>query len=87
VRRNRSSIRDIVTSYVALLRTVNVGGKTLAMSAVATSRSRLGSALLAHRGRATTVVKEASSRSEGAPLVFEFQERADVARLMKKLKG
>jgi Protein of unknown function (DUF1697) len=34
VRRNRSSIRDIVTSYVALLRAVNVGGKTLAMSAV-----------------------------------------------------
>jgi hypothetical protein len=28
VRRNRSSIRDILTSYVALLRAVNVGGKT-----------------------------------------------------------
>src|SRR6266566_7173225 len=38
-------------------------------------------------GRATTVVNEPSSRSEGAHLVFEFQERADVARLMKEIEG
>jgi hypothetical protein len=42
VRRNRSSIRDIVTSYVALLRAVNVGGKTLAMSAVRQFSATIG---------------------------------------------
>jgi hypothetical protein len=77
VRRNRSSIRDIVTSCVALLRAVNVGGKTLAMSAVRSGdHSRQGA-----------VVKKPSSRSEGAHLVFEFQERAGIARLMKEIEG
>jgi hypothetical protein len=42
VRRNRSSIRNIVTSYVALLRAVNVGGKTLAMSAVRQFSATIG---------------------------------------------
>jgi len=54
VRRNRSSIRDIVTSYVALLRAVNVGGKTLAMSAVRSGDQSRQGAVVKERRRASS---------------------------------